>query len=67
MKLSEYLRKRRLTQREFATRVGVTQQMVGRWSTGVVLPGSVSMLLIQAVTRGAVAANRRDWPKKAAR
>ncbi|WP_411051968.1 helix-turn-helix domain-containing protein [Tritonibacter sp. SIMBA_163] len=54
MNLSEYLNKTGITQSEFAARVGVTQGVISRLSTGHKQPGLALAIRIEFATNGAV-------------
>lgn len=56
MTLSEYLKKKRLTETEFADLIGVSQAAVNRYCRGRV-PASGPLREIIRVTNGAVSAN----------
>ncbi|WP_370687535.1 helix-turn-helix domain-containing protein [Epibacterium sp. MM17-32] len=59
MNLSEYLTEAGVTQSEFAARVGVTQGVISRLSSGHSLPGLALAVRIENATNGAVKA--QNW------
>ncbi len=57
MKLSEYLKKERVTLEEFGARLGVSASTVHRYATGARVPKQGLMSLIFHVTAGQVTPN----------
>jgi DNA-binding transcriptional regulator YdaS (Cro superfamily) len=54
MKLAHYLRTHRLTQEQFAARIGQRRASVSHWVTGRAIPRASSMGAIYRATEGAV-------------
>lgn len=59
MSLKKYRKSHRLSQRDLAARLGITQSMISKIESGDVRPGSKLMFEIEDVTNGAVPA--RSW------
>ena len=57
MKLADYIAAEKITQSEFAARVGAAQQTVNQWCTGNRLPRAPQMKKIFSITSGAVSPN----------
>lgn len=53
----EFLRLNRITQAEFAEKIGATQQSVSLWASGVSVPRRGAMARITKITDGLVTAN----------
>ena len=62
MKLARWLAERRMTQAEFAARIGVTPDTVSLWVNEHKLPRRSRLATITRVTRGKV--GPRDFPYK---
>lgn len=58
MKLAQFLHEKKLTQAEFANKLGITQQAVSQWINGT-RPQYPYMLSVHDVTKGKV--SFRDW------
>jgi len=52
MKIGSYLKKHRLTQKEFALRIGVNPSMVSQWLTGRRGVGAKRAIIIERCTNG---------------
>jgi transcriptional regulator with XRE-family HTH domain len=52
--LKRYLKKKRLTQSDFAAQAGVSEPSVSLWLSGTYPPSGPSAMLIQSATAGAV-------------
>ena len=61
MLLKTYLRENKLSQRDFAARIGSSQGDVSRWTNGVYSPQVRARIRIQKATRGKVRVVE-DWP-----
>lgn len=57
MNLSDYLKRERLTQAQFAERVGAHPVTVNRWATGAAVPKRRQMQEIERATAGEVTPN----------
>lgn len=54
MTLKQYLASNSLSQAEFARRLGVSEAVISRYCTGLMVPRKARMLLIERATEGAV-------------
>lgn len=57
MTLDEYLKRKRITQQEFAESIGVYQGTVQKWAAGLRYPTHRYLRAIKAATNGAVRPN----------
>ncbi len=57
MRLEVWMKENRVTQAEFAARVGTTQETVSKWIAGLRMPRPKRLALIKSETGGAVTAD----------